>query len=89
MKLAAKFLNYDIKYRTIMRGNVENGQRIDELTENISRVELKFDTLTRNSIEFSRAATIKQHPATQIKQEELMPNHQHSPSTRNTFMKDP
>ncbi|POW07680.1 hypothetical protein PSTT_08091 [Puccinia striiformis] len=31
-----QFLNYDIKYRAAMRGNIENGQRIGELTEHIS-----------------------------------------------------
>ncbi|KAI7938875.1 hypothetical protein MJO28_014454 [Puccinia striiformis f. sp. tritici] len=34
-----QFLNYDIKYRAAMRGNIENGQRIGELTEHISREE--------------------------------------------------
>ncbi|KAI7944398.1 hypothetical protein MJO28_010093 [Puccinia striiformis f. sp. tritici] len=89
-EVGRQFLNYDIKYRTIMRGNVENGQRIDELTENISRVELKFDTLNEK-LDRILSGGDDQHdiPPHQIKQEELIAEPPTLTFNQKHFMKDP
>ncbi|KAH9450174.1 hypothetical protein Pst134EA_026883 [Puccinia striiformis f. sp. tritici] len=94
-EVSRQFLNYDIKYRTVMRGNTENGQRIDELSEKLSRVEDKFDALSEKLDQFfpgapdPRDPPPRDPPPHQIKQEGP-PTEPLSPTfNQKHFMKDP
>ncbi|KAI7945875.1 hypothetical protein MJO29_012263 [Puccinia striiformis f. sp. tritici] len=89
-EVSRQFLNYDIKYRTVMRGNTENGQRIDELSEKFSRVEDKFDALSEKLDQlFPGAPDPRDPPPHQIKQEGP-PTEPLSPTfNQKHFMKDP